>query len=191
MRRLAHLSMPIRHLFRSDYGNSEGAARGPVAEASGTQSIGRAAALLRILAATRSRGAGLTELVERSHLHKPTCRRILVGLMDAGLVKQDPARDVISWARKRMSSAPSPRTATGFIAWPGMRRAACARDRRRGLRAGASRFVGRLPAAGGRRLPDSLVRARGRRPSSPWGRRRRPRAPRRTARRRGRGGTRG
>ena len=59
-------------------------------EASGTQSIGRAVALLRLLAASRNRGASLTELVAASDLVKPTCRRILLALIDAGLAEQDP-----------------------------------------------------------------------------------------------------
>ncbi|WP_407049792.1 IclR family transcriptional regulator [Methyloraptor flagellatus] len=65
--------------------------RGPDAEgASGTQSIGRAARLLRSLGAARGPGASLSELVEDSGLAKPTCRRILVALIEAGLVEQDP-----------------------------------------------------------------------------------------------------
>lgn len=60
------------------------------AEAGGTQSIGRAVALLRLVAAGRSRGIALGELVERSGLAKPTCRRILVALIEGGLVEQDP-----------------------------------------------------------------------------------------------------
>jgi DNA-binding IclR family transcriptional regulator len=60
-----------------------------IPEASGTQSIERAASLLRLLAAARNRGAGLSELVEASRLAKPTCRRILIALIDAGLVEQN------------------------------------------------------------------------------------------------------
>jgi DNA-binding IclR family transcriptional regulator len=60
------------------------------ADASGTQSIGRAVALLRLVAAGRSQGVAFGELVERSGLSKPTCRRILVALIDAGLLEQDP-----------------------------------------------------------------------------------------------------
>lgn len=58
-------------------------------EPSGTQSIERAAALLRLLAGARNRGAGLSELVEGSQLAKPTCRRILLALIEAGLVEQN------------------------------------------------------------------------------------------------------
>lgn len=64
--------------------------RAETGEPSGTQSIGRAVALLRQLAATRNRGAGLSELVEASGLAKPTCRRILLALIEAGLAEQDP-----------------------------------------------------------------------------------------------------
>ena len=58
-------------------------------EPSGAQSIERAAGLLRILGSARDRGASLTELVEASGLAKPTCRRILLALIGAGLAEQD------------------------------------------------------------------------------------------------------
>ena len=57
--------------------------------ATGTQSIARAASLLRFVGARAMDGASLSELVGQSGLAKPTCRRILLGLMDAGLVDQD------------------------------------------------------------------------------------------------------
>lgn len=66
------------------------AAREASPEPTGAQSIGRAAALLRLVASNRMRGASLSELVEGSQLLKPTCRRILVALIDAGLVEQEP-----------------------------------------------------------------------------------------------------
>lgn len=66
------------------------AAREASSEPNGAQSIGRAAALLRLVASSRLRGASLSELVEGSQLQKPTCRRILVALIDAGLVEQEP-----------------------------------------------------------------------------------------------------
>lgn len=59
-------------------------------DAHGTQSIGRAVGLLRLLASTRNRGATLGDLVEASGLVKPTCRRIMIALIDAGLAEQDP-----------------------------------------------------------------------------------------------------
>ncbi|QCI66799.1 IclR family transcriptional regulator [Phreatobacter stygius] len=59
-------------------------------EPTGTQSIGRAVALLRLVAGHGAAGAGLAALVDASGLTKPTCRRILIGLMDAGLAEQDP-----------------------------------------------------------------------------------------------------
>ncbi|HEX2555654.1 MAG TPA: IclR family transcriptional regulator [Microvirga sp.] len=65
-------------------------AAGPLPDSGGTQSIGRAVALLRLVAASRSRGTALSDLVERSGLAKPTCRRILVALIEAGLVEQEP-----------------------------------------------------------------------------------------------------
>lgn len=59
--------------------------------ATGTQSIERAAALLRLVAGEGVRGATLSALVEASGLAKPTCRRILLALIEAGLAEQDPA----------------------------------------------------------------------------------------------------
>jgi DNA-binding IclR family transcriptional regulator len=56
---------------------------------SGTQSIGRAVAVMRLLGAGPKDGVSLSELVERSGLVKPTCRRILMALIDAGLAEQD------------------------------------------------------------------------------------------------------
>lgn len=57
--------------------------------ASGAQSIGRALALLRLLGGSAKIGASLSELVTNSGLAKPTCRRILLALMEAGLVEQE------------------------------------------------------------------------------------------------------
>lgn len=58
--------------------------------AAGAQSIGRALGVLRLVAGYPSSGAALADLVETSGLVKPTCRRILLALMDAGFVDQDP-----------------------------------------------------------------------------------------------------
>ena len=60
------------------------------AETTGAQSIGRAAQLLRLVAGHGATGAGLSQLVAASGLSKPTCRRILVALIGAGLAEQDP-----------------------------------------------------------------------------------------------------
>jgi DNA-binding IclR family transcriptional regulator len=59
-------------------------------EGNGTQSIGRAVALLRLVAGHGDAGANLAALVEASGLAKPTCRRILIALIEAGLAEQDP-----------------------------------------------------------------------------------------------------
>jgi DNA-binding IclR family transcriptional regulator len=56
---------------------------------SGAQSIGRALSLLRLLGANARAGASLSELVAEAGLAKPTCRRILLALMEAGLVEQE------------------------------------------------------------------------------------------------------
>lgn len=61
----------------------------PAAPAAGTQSIARATTLLRLLAGAPRQGATLAELVQRSGLIKPTCRRILLALIEAGLAEQD------------------------------------------------------------------------------------------------------
>ncbi|SFI42106.1 transcriptional regulator, IclR family [Bosea sp. OK403] len=67
------------------------AVREASSEPTGAQSIGRAAALLRLVASSRTRGASLSELVDGSRLQKPTCRRILVALIEAGLIEQEAA----------------------------------------------------------------------------------------------------
>jgi DNA-binding IclR family transcriptional regulator len=58
--------------------------------AAGAQSIGRAAAILRLLAASPARGTALGTVVSDTGLSKPTSRRILLALMAAGLAEQDP-----------------------------------------------------------------------------------------------------
>ena len=65
----------------------------PGAEGDGTggaQSIGRALRLLRLLGAAGSAGASLAMLVAQSGLAKPTCRRLLLALMEDGMAAQDP-----------------------------------------------------------------------------------------------------
>lgn len=57
--------------------------------ASGAQSIGRALSLLRLLGTNAKSGGSLSELVLNTGLAKPTCRRILLALMEAGLVEQE------------------------------------------------------------------------------------------------------
>lgn len=58
--------------------------------ASGTQSIERAVALLRLLGSHARTGASLSQVVSESGLMKGTCRRILLALIGAGLAEQDP-----------------------------------------------------------------------------------------------------
>lgn len=55
----------------------------------GTQSIDRAVVVLRVLAARARDGMGLAEIVAAAELSKPTCRRILLALIQAGLAAQD------------------------------------------------------------------------------------------------------
>ena len=63
----------------------------PVRATEGAQSIRRAAAVLRIVAANGGRGASLSEVVQASGLHKATAHRILRALFDEALLEQDPA----------------------------------------------------------------------------------------------------
>ncbi len=58
---------------------------------SGAQSIERAIALLRFVASYGDEGTTLTDLVGTSQLTKPTCRRILIALIEGGLIEQDPS----------------------------------------------------------------------------------------------------
>src|SRR4051812_33611213 len=57
----------------------------------GTQSIQRAVAMLRILAAARETGLGLTEIASHAELTRPTAHRILSILIAEGIVEQRPA----------------------------------------------------------------------------------------------------
>ena len=54
----------------------------------GTQSIQRALAVLRILAAARETGLGLTEIAMQAALARPTTHRILSVLVEEGMVEQ-------------------------------------------------------------------------------------------------------
>src|SRR4026207_2328831 len=56
----------------------------------GTQSIQRAVAVLRILAAARGTGRGLTEISMHAELPRPTTHRILSILVAEGIVEQRP-----------------------------------------------------------------------------------------------------
>ena len=65
--------------------------RGSEGKAGHTQSIERAAAVLRTVARFGS-GARLADVVARTHLAKPTAHRILSGLVRAGLIEQERER---------------------------------------------------------------------------------------------------
>jgi DNA-binding IclR family transcriptional regulator len=60
------------------------------AAAGGAQSIDRAATLLLLVGRAGPSGARLSELVEQCDLTKPTVRRMLLALVRAGLLDQDP-----------------------------------------------------------------------------------------------------
>ncbi len=57
----------------------------------GTQSIRRAAMLVRVIASRSRTGMRLSEVVQHAHLERSTARRILKCLVDEGLVMQDAA----------------------------------------------------------------------------------------------------
>ncbi|MCZ8183800.1 MAG: IclR family transcriptional regulator [Beijerinckiaceae bacterium] len=61
------------------------------AEASGAQSAIRTLRLLRLLGDAGTEGASLAALVRLSGLSKPTCRRLLIALIEEGMAVQDPA----------------------------------------------------------------------------------------------------
>lgn len=61
----------------------------------GTQSIQRAIAVLRILAAARESGLGLTQIAMQAQLTRPTTHRILSVLLAEGIVEQRPCRRYI------------------------------------------------------------------------------------------------
>jgi DNA-binding IclR family transcriptional regulator len=62
----------------------------PVTEMTGAQSPTRALRLLRLLGDAGAGGASLGTLVRQSGLAKPTCRRLLMALMEEGMAYQDP-----------------------------------------------------------------------------------------------------
>ena len=67
----------------------------PVDLPGGTQSIQRAVAVLRILAAARENGLRLTQIAMHAQLTRPTTHRILSILVAEGIVEQRPGRRYI------------------------------------------------------------------------------------------------
>ncbi len=65
-------------------------ASGPRADLSGSQSVDRALRLLALIGREPAGGLPLGEIVLESGLNKPTARRLLLALMRAGLVEQEP-----------------------------------------------------------------------------------------------------
>lgn len=61
----------------------------PRATGSATQTLDRAIQLVRFISASRGAGMGLSDLVRASGLTKPTARRLLLSLIDNGLIEQD------------------------------------------------------------------------------------------------------
>ncbi|MCY1263858.1 Transcriptional regulator KdgR [compost metagenome] len=60
-------------------------------ESGGTQAIGRATTILRVLAAAGPAGIGLADVAVRAHMERPTAHRILRRLVEEGMVIQAPA----------------------------------------------------------------------------------------------------
>ncbi|NLY27689.1 MAG: IclR family transcriptional regulator [Alcaligenaceae bacterium] len=60
-------------------------------ETAGTQSIGRAASILRVIASAEGAGFGLGEIALQAGLEKPTTHRILRRLVEESMLVQDPA----------------------------------------------------------------------------------------------------
>lgn len=60
------------------------------ADQNGSQSVDRALALLSLIGREPGHGVSLAELVDRSGISKPTVRRLLLALMRARLVEQEP-----------------------------------------------------------------------------------------------------
>ncbi|SEG53510.1 IclR family transcriptional regulator [Bosea lathyri] len=63
---------------------------GERADLSGSQSVDRALRLLALIGREPASGLPLSEVVVESGLNKPTARRLLLALMRAGLVEQEP-----------------------------------------------------------------------------------------------------
>ncbi|SFT55209.1 IclR family transcriptional regulator [Mesorhizobium sp. YR577] len=62
----------------------------PDKDLTGAQSVDRALKLLSLVGRQAERGMPLSEIVEQSGFNKPTTRRLLLALIRAGLVEQDP-----------------------------------------------------------------------------------------------------
>lgn len=61
---------------------------GRVAGVAASQTLDRAVQVLQLVAASRGSGIGLSDLVKKTGLTKPTTRRLLLALIDNGLVEQ-------------------------------------------------------------------------------------------------------
>jgi DNA-binding IclR family transcriptional regulator len=62
---------------------------GRIAGVAASQTLDRAMHVLQLVAGSRADGIGLSELVKRTGLTKPTTRRLLLALIDNGLVEQN------------------------------------------------------------------------------------------------------
>ena len=60
-----------------------------IAGVAASQTLDRAMHVLQLVAGSRADGIGLSELVKRTGLTKPTTRRLLLALIDNGLVEQN------------------------------------------------------------------------------------------------------
>ncbi|WP_295856201.1 IclR family transcriptional regulator [uncultured Xylophilus sp.] len=101
------------------------AARSP-ASAAGTQTIQRAAQLLRLITAHNRIGIRLVELYRKAGLERPTAHRILQGLIAERLVRQDveTRRYHLGALVYEMGLAAAPPLSLRDICWPHMKRLA-------------------------------------------------------------------
>lgn len=95
-------------------------------EVPGTQSLARAAALLRVIATRNSLGLRLSELVVATGLEKPTARRLLQGLIREGFVRQagSTRRYFLGFALFELGLAASPDFDIRGICAPSLKRIA-------------------------------------------------------------------
>lgn len=86
----------------------------------GTQSLQRAIALLKIVAVNNRNGIRLSDLHRRAGLERPTVYRLLQGMAEAGLVRQDTASKCyfLGTLTYELGLAATPKVALRDICWP-------------------------------------------------------------------------
>ncbi len=99
---------------------------GKAKKANGAQSIERAMTVLRAVAAAKSNGSTLSQVVTASRLNKATVHRLLSVLAREGLIERMTRRRPTTWASSstRWASLAAPRFGLHQLAMPGLRRLA-------------------------------------------------------------------